>query len=59
MADRRTRWCTTKEVADELGVDERTVRRWCNQQLIDAMLTPGGKIWRVRCYVDDGQPVRK
>lgn len=59
MAERKTRWCTVKEAADEVGVDERTMRRWCNDQRVEAQLNPGGKTWQVKCYVDDGQPVQK
>ena len=52
----RRRLVATKEVAENLGVNERTVRRWCQRHEVDAVLTPGGKLWRV--WVDaDGVPV--
>lgn len=53
----RKRLVPSKEVAEALGVHERTVRRWCQRHEVDAVLTPGGKLWRV--WVDaDGVPLR-
>lgn len=52
-------WKSCKEVAEEMSVNERTVRRWCARGEVEAELLPGGKDWRVKCRESDGFPVRK
>ena len=39
---------TIKEVADQLGVHEMTVRQWIADGLLPAVRLPGGKAIRVR-----------
>lgn len=52
------RFVSAKEVAATLGVDERTVRRWCAKHEVDCVLTPGNKLWRVKVD-EEGVPVRR
>lgn len=47
---------SAKDVADFVGVHERTVRRWCSRGEVDAVAL--GRLWRV--WVDpDGEPLRR
>ena len=57
MSDEEKTWRSSKEVASSIGVNERTVRRWCEKGKVEAKLTPSGKNWRI--VVVDGFPVRK
>ena len=52
------RFVTVKEAADAAGVHEKTIRRWCYAQLIDARVTPSGAQWRI-AVDEDGFPVRR
>lgn len=52
MADIRERWASPKEVANRVGVDQRTVRRWAESGLVEGRVTPGGREWRIRVEVD-------
>lgn len=61
MAGEKTvepKWVSPKEAASAAGVDERTVRRWCQKGKVEAKLTPSGKNWRIRLD-EDGFPVRR
>lgn len=58
MATAEFEWKSPKEVAEIVGVDEKTVRRWCGKGLIDAELTPDNASWRIKCRAKDGFPVR-
>jgi len=51
------RYQTPKEVAETLGVHEKTVRRWCLRGEVAAQLLPSGARWRVQVDAD-GFPVR-
>ena len=57
MAHEKQRLVSAKELAEHLGVNERTVRRWCQRHEVRAVLLPGDRLWRV--YVNEhGEPVR-
>lgn len=58
MAAADFEWKSPKEVAELLDVDEKTVRRWCANQKVEAELTPSGAGWRIKCRAEDGYPVR-
>lgn len=42
-----TNWLTVNEVAAELGVCTRTVRRWIRAGAMPAIRTPGGRELRI------------
>jgi excisionase family DNA binding protein len=39
-------YLTTKEVAEQLRVSQKTVERWIHKGLVSAIKTPGGR-WRI------------
>lgn len=53
-----SRYVSVKEAASGAGVHPKTVRRWAQQQLVEAVITPSGSQWRI-LVDDDGFPVRR
>jgi excisionase family DNA binding protein len=52
------RWIRSKEAAELLDVDERTVRRMCTRGELEAELIPSGSQWRIQLD-ERGRPARR
>ncbi len=52
-------WLTTTEAADHLGVHPSTLRRWADEGMITAMITPGGHrrfaLSDLKAFLEQGQ----
>ena len=49
----KARYMTVAAFAKTFGFNEQTVRRWCRDGNIEAVVAPGGRGWRIsRSQVD-------
>lgn len=52
-----TRWYTPAEVAQRTGFQERTIQRWCRDELISHIRTPGGHYRLTEEHIREAQEV--